>query len=209
MRKQGQRTCQITVARPDSLRAYAYLPRSFAARISGLAFGLALAVRPAGVAEAPGSTARRRRVPRSGMRSTVEAGGAAPDNARRSVPVAVTPLLRRCNLCEYDGLVLADGRGTGSIRRAPHAAVTGATGRGSSARLVGFRPKGVTKAAAPPTALPRPDPGRQWRATLAAHHSPACSHPIRELTSRPSGPARRRCALDAITKLNKLLGGTE
>jgi hypothetical protein len=34
--------------------------------------------------------ARRRRVPRSGMRSTVEAGGADPDNARRSVPVAVT-----------------------------------------------------------------------------------------------------------------------
>ncbi len=29
--------------------------------------------------------------------------------------------------------------------------VTGATGRGSSARLVGFRPKGETKAAAPPT----------------------------------------------------------
>src|SRR6202034_3042411 len=48
--------------------------RRFAARLSGLAFGLALAVRPAGLAEAPGSTARRRRVPRSGMRSTVEAG---------------------------------------------------------------------------------------------------------------------------------------
>ena len=34
----------------------------FAARVSGLASGLALAVRPAGSAEAPGSTARRRRV---------------------------------------------------------------------------------------------------------------------------------------------------
>ena len=32
------------------------------------------------------TTARRRRVPRSGMRSTVEAGGASPDNARRSGP---------------------------------------------------------------------------------------------------------------------------
>jgi hypothetical protein len=58
--------------------------RRFAARASGLAIGLAPAVRPAGSVEAPGSTARRRRVPRSGMRSTVEAGGADPDNARRS-----------------------------------------------------------------------------------------------------------------------------
>jgi hypothetical protein len=40
-------------------------------RLKGLAFGLALAVRPAGLAEATGSTARRRRVPRSGMRSTM------------------------------------------------------------------------------------------------------------------------------------------
>jgi hypothetical protein len=37
-----------------------------AAHPSGLAFGLALAVRPAGLAESPGSTALRRRVPRSG-----------------------------------------------------------------------------------------------------------------------------------------------
>ncbi len=59
----------------------------FAARASGLASGLALAVRPAGSAEAPGSTARRRRVARSAMRSTVDAGGADPDNARRSGPV--------------------------------------------------------------------------------------------------------------------------
>ena len=64
--------------------------RRFAARPSGLAFGLALAVRPAGLAEAPGSTARRRRVPRCGMRSTVEAGGASPDNARYSGPATVT-----------------------------------------------------------------------------------------------------------------------
>ena len=59
-------------------------------RLSGLASGLALAVRPAGEAEAPGSTAPRRRVPRSGMRSTVEAGGADPDNARRSASAPVT-----------------------------------------------------------------------------------------------------------------------
>ena len=41
---------------------------------------------PLGWQRSPGSTARRRRVPRSGMRSTVEAGGASPDNARRSAP---------------------------------------------------------------------------------------------------------------------------
>jgi hypothetical protein len=44
---------------------------------------------PRGPAEAPGQTARRRRVPRSGTRSTAEAGGGSPDNARRSGPVAV------------------------------------------------------------------------------------------------------------------------
>ena len=37
---------------------------------------------PLGWPRSPGSTARRRRVPRSGMRSTVEAG-ASPDNARQ------------------------------------------------------------------------------------------------------------------------------
>jgi len=56
--------------------------RRFVARRSGLASGLALAVRPAGLAEVSGVNsapqAHRRRVPRSGMRSTVEAGGASP-----------------------------------------------------------------------------------------------------------------------------------
>jgi hypothetical protein len=45
-------------------------------RVPGLAFGLALAVRPAGLAGLQGQTARRRRA--------VEAGGDGPDNARRS-----------------------------------------------------------------------------------------------------------------------------
>jgi hypothetical protein len=48
--------------------------------------------------------ARRRRVPRSGMRSTVEAGGASPDNARRSGPVAVT--FSRRTRRDVDGLVV-------------------------------------------------------------------------------------------------------
>ena len=46
-------------------------------------------------------------------------------------------------------LLAGAAAGYGGDRRRP---VTGAAGRGSSARLVGFRPKGVTKAAAPPTA---------------------------------------------------------
>ncbi len=50
---------------------------------------------PLGWQRSPGSTARRRRVPRSGMRSTVEAGGASPDNARRSGP-------RACDLSPGD-----------------------------------------------------------------------------------------------------------
>jgi hypothetical protein len=54
-----------------------------------------------------------------------------------------------------DGLVLADGRGTGRYGGYRMRPVTGAAGRGSSARLVGFRPSGVTKAAAPPTASHR------------------------------------------------------
>ena len=67
------------------------------------------------------------------MRSTVEAGGADPDNARRSAPVAVTfPGDRRVSR-EADGLVLAAGRGTGQIRRAPHAAGH----RGRRARQLG------------------------------------------------------------------------
>ena len=58
----------------------------FAARTSGLASGLALAVRPAGLAEVSGVNGAPQARLRSGMRSTVEAGGVSPDNARRSGP---------------------------------------------------------------------------------------------------------------------------
>src|SRR5437773_10846126 len=50
--------------------------------------------------------ARRRRVPRSGMRSTVEAGGASPDNARRSGPVALTFHGSGCIQRDIDGLIV-------------------------------------------------------------------------------------------------------
>ena len=56
----------------------------------GPGLGLALAVRPAGSAEAPGQRRAVGASARSGMRSTVEAGGADPDNARRSGPVSAT-----------------------------------------------------------------------------------------------------------------------
>jgi hypothetical protein len=56
----------------------------FAARLSGLASGLALTVRPAGSAEVSRVNGAPQARPRGArMRSTVEAGGADPDNARR------------------------------------------------------------------------------------------------------------------------------
>jgi hypothetical protein len=107
----------------------------FAARVSGLASGLALAVRPAGPVEAPGSTARRRRVPRSGMRSTVEAGGTGPDNARRSGSVAVIFIRRSAHSgAERDGLVLLVWRGIGGVTVGTAAAGNGEAVRGSSSR---------------------------------------------------------------------------
>jgi hypothetical protein len=75
----NQRNRRISLSRPpDKCRVNCGGLRA----PSGLASGLALAVRPAGLAEAPGSTARRRRVPRSGFELakrghpgiTVEAG---------------------------------------------------------------------------------------------------------------------------------------
>ena len=38
-----------------------------------------------------------------------------------------------------------------------------------------------------------------WRATLAAHHSADWPRPLLGITSWPSGPARRRCALKVFT----------
>ena len=87
------------------------------------------------------------------MRSTVEAGGADPDNARHSVPVMMSfPATGATR--EADGLVLTAGRGAGRIRRVPQAAGHRAAGRGSSARPQGFRPKGAAKAAAADGASP-------------------------------------------------------
>ena len=64
--------------------------------LPGLASGLALAVRPAGSAEVSGAQGRGPEDPfceavrNKGSSGALDAGGADPDNARRSGPVAVT-----------------------------------------------------------------------------------------------------------------------
>ena len=72
------------------------------------------------------------------MRSTVEAGGASPDNARRSGPLAVTSSGIRRTWREADGLavVLAGAAaGYGGDRRRPVTGVPCAAAR----RAVGLR----------------------------------------------------------------------
>ena len=151
---------------------------------------------PLGWQRSPGSTARRRRVPRSGMRSTVEAGGASPDNARRSGP-------RRCDIFtatgalwrERDGLVVVlagAAAGYGGDRRRP---VTGGAVRGSR-RAVGLASEGRGEAAAPQRRDPRVNPGRLRRVTLAAHFLSTARVRPRYSRPGPSGSARRRCALE-------------
>jgi hypothetical protein len=142
-----------------------------AARPSGLASGLALAVRPAGLAEAPGSTARRRRVPRSGIRSTDApkarlAGGAGPDNARRTGPGPVTRSRRSAHLAQR----LRPGRGAGvrgsGIRRVPQAASHWGAVRGLPPRrrtcVRRTRRSGPPRNGEPPGLNPRRDGGSPW-----------------------------------------------
>ena len=87
----------------------------------------------------------------------------------------------------------------GGDRRRP---VTGGAVRGSSARLVGFRPKGATKKLPLRNdESPRLIPGRLRRVTLAAHPSRLLA-PVLAVHGRgPSCLARRRCALEAVEKV--------
>ena len=98
----------------------------------------------------------------------LDAGGADPDNARRSGPVAVTSSGDRRSRREGDGLavVLAGAAaGYGGDRRRP---VTGGAVRGSR-RAVGLASEGRGEAAAPQRRDPRLNPCRLRRFTLAAH----------------------------------------
>ena len=84
------------------------------------------------------------------------------------------------------------------IRRGPQAAGHGGVPCAAAAAPKGLRPKDAAKAAAPRRRDPRVNPGRLWRVTLAAlslsavRACPRCSRP------GPSGPACRRCALEAV-----------
>jgi hypothetical protein len=163
----------------------------FAARAPGLASGLALAVRPAGPVEAPGSTARRRRVPRSGMRSTVEAGGTGPDNVRRSGTGDWT-------FRQATGASGASMTAWSCSRGAASAAVTAGTGLrpvagqpcATAAAPVGL-PPGRARAKLPPRNGETPgNPGRFRPVILAAHCPLSCSRPFAE----PGSPAASRGA---------------
>jgi hypothetical protein len=127
------------------------------------------------------------------MRSTVEAGGADPDNARRSGPVAVTSPRRSAYLRARDGLavVLAGAAaGYGGDRRRP---VTGAAVRGSR-RAVGLASEGRGESCRPATARPpgepRPPtaghPGRSSPLLLA--YAPRCSRPGRQARRAEGAP---------------------
>ena len=115
---------------------------------------------PPGRQRSPGSTARRRRVARSAMRSTVEAGGAAPYHARHSGPASV-------NLCAAAGRRAR--RGTDRRRlQARHLGGTAGTARGrvpgepSAAvrRAVGLPPGGRGEKLPPQVGAAPADLGR-------------------------------------------------
>jgi hypothetical protein len=130
------------------------------------------------------------------MRSTVEAGGADPDNARRSVP----------GPCDLRPAIGAPGArlmaGTSSrdaaprtLRRGPAVAGAGAAVRGSRCARRAAARKGASEAAAPQRRVPP----RLWAPPSehpAALLTPRLLAPAREAWPRPSGLARRRCALD-------------
>jgi hypothetical protein len=182
---------------PSGIPAWRHAPLArFAARLSGLAFGLALAVRPAGLAEAPGSRA----CPKgraAGAPLTLE----GPARTMRGAPVPVLwPLTASGALGASDGLavVLAGAAaGYGGDRRRP---VTGETVRGSSPRRRACVRR--TRRKLPPRngetqGEPQPPtaghPGVSFPLDLRA--------PLLLFRLGPLGPARRRCALEAVEKV--------
>ena len=169
-----------------------------AARVSGLA----LAVRPAGPVE------RLQGQPRA-VGASRAAGCGAPlgwrDPARtmRGVPAGdcdIFPDVPQERSCVGDGLavVLAGvAAGYGGDRRRP---VTGGAVRGSR-RAVGLASEGRGESCRPATARPRVNPSRLRRVTLAAHPSRLLAPVLAVHGLRPSGPARRRCALEVVKRV--------
>jgi len=86
----------------------------------------------------------------------------------------------------------------GGNRRRP---VIGATGRGSSARRRASARRARRKLPHRQRCSPGSDLGRLRRVTVAALSLSIARAGLWLITSRPSGPARRRCALEAVEKV--------
>ena len=106
----------------------------------------------------------------------------------------------RCTRRDADGLVVVlagAAAGYGGDRRWP---VAGAAVRGSSPRRRA-RVRRTRRKLPPRNGEARLNPGRLRRVTLAALPFHTASRPSSLLTAGPSGPARRRCALEAVEKV--------
>jgi len=145
-----------------------------------------------------------RSFPRSGMQSTVEAGGADPDNARRSGPVPVTfrlaigaPGARR---------PARPARGAHDPRRVTAGRVLR---RGAGHRRDGQRPATVRyRARGSGPGCPATYGGCPQHPLPLQRGTAPLVHALRARPARPSrdrpgpvGLARRRCALEAVEKL--------
>jgi hypothetical protein len=146
---------------------------------------------------------------RSGQKrpsGALDAGGTTPDNARRSGPLTATSSRHPA----HSARARRPGRGAGGrgsgIRRGPQAAGHPGPRCAAAPRAVGLASEGRGESCRPATARPRVNPGRLPRVTLAAHPlataraRPHCSRP------GPSGPARRRCALEKKRRREVLTG---
>ena len=141
------------------------LDRRFAARVSGLASGLALAVRPAGLAEVSRVNGAPQARPALAGCGAPLAGGASPDNARPA----------GCDVFTASG---ASGAGASPwpwcwrARQRDTAGTAGGRSPGvlcaAARRAVGLASEGRGESCRPATARPLVNPGRLRRVTLAA-----------------------------------------